>query len=144
MKITPFNKQNFQELSQLDRVEFLLRKEIVKNNIKKSMPIFEILSIVFIFACSRLFNVILLGVIGTGQDAIQVIGLLNLFVNTLIAIFMISFITRIIRYFQKHRQLSELHDEFLERLQVKATISDIGKEIAKDDKTLNKIVKRIR
>jgi H+/gluconate symporter-like permease len=122
MKITPFTSQNFQELSQLDKIEYLLRENAVTKNIKKSFPALEISAILVILAYRAIHNLLFVAAFGLDSSTTPLINLFSMFCNTLIVIFVISFIARIMIYFQKHRQLSELHDEFLDRIQVSLEI----------------------
>lgn len=119
MKITKFSKQNFQDLNQLDKIEFLLRKDTVIKNIRKSLPIFEIVLIFIVLAYSRLHTLLLLNAFDFSETSIQLVNIFSTFFNTIIVILVISFIARIMIYFKKHQQLSELHEEFLDRIKYK-------------------------
>ena len=119
MKIAPFTKQNFQELPQLDKIEFLLRKNTVRENIKKSFPIVELFAIVCVLLYSRLYSILLIAAFGLTIETTNAILTNFFFVTALCFIFFISFIARLNVYFQKHKQLSELHLEFLDRLKIK-------------------------
>ena len=123
MKITQFISQDFQELSQLDKIEYLLRKEEVEKNIKKSFPFLEIILGFSILAFRALYNLSFVAAFGIDSSTMPFINLFSLFCNTLIVLFTISFIGRVIIYFQKHKQISELNDEFLDRIQVSLEIA---------------------
>jgi hypothetical protein len=118
MKVNLFSKQDFQNLNTIDRIEYLLRKNDVTKNIKKSFPIIEIFAILIVLGYSRVYNLMQFAAFGISADTIKMVDLVSNFANTLIVIFIISFIARLIIYFNKHKQLSELHREFLERIRV--------------------------
>ena len=125
MKITPFTKQDFQKLTQLDKIEFLLRTSAVKENIKKSFPSIEIIAVICILAFSRLYSILLVAAFGLTAETTNSIIAMLLFITALLFMFAISFIGRLIIYFQKHKQLSDLHLEFLDRLHLQTTLQTI-------------------
>lgn len=118
MKITPFTKDNFQELFQLNKIEYLLRKSVVVQNIKNSIPLFETVAMLVVLAYSRLHSLLVYSAFGLNQITISLVNYFSIFFNTIIVLLFISFISRIIIYFQKHKQLSRLHEEFLNKLKI--------------------------
>jgi len=121
MKITSFTITDFQKLCQNDRIEFLLRKREVRDNIRRSFPQFEAIVIFITFAYSKIYNLLLYSILGINETAIKIVNFSTLFFEAVIVILTISFITRTMIYFQKHKQLSELHEEFLDRIKISKT-----------------------
>lgn len=123
MKAIVLKRDDFNNLSQNDRIEYLLRKDAIIKNIRSSFPMFELFAIIFVIAYSRLYNLVFRTfTFIVSQDTNEVMQLLSYantlatFANAVVVILVISFITRILRYFLKTRQLSELNLLFLDRL----------------------------
>jgi len=134
MKRTSFTITDFQKLCQNDRIEFLLRKREVRDNIRRSFPHFEAIIIFVTFAYSKIYNLLLYSVLGINEPAIKIVNFSTLFFEAVIVILTISFITRAMMYFQKHRQLSELHEEFLDRIKISKTEDILSKTYKRSKK----------
>lgn len=125
MKATVFTKEHFNSLSQSDRIEYLLRKEALIKNIRSSFPFIELISILIVFLFSRLyvlnlrtFAFTIANNVGMNEVLafIDLSNQITLFANTIIVILVISFITRILRYFIKTKQMNDLNLYFIDRL----------------------------
>jgi len=128
MKMIQFTTNDFSSLTSLDKIEYLLRKEIVIKNIKKSMPVFEVIFSFCILAYSRLHTLLILSAFGIDNSTISLVNQFSMFFNTLIVILTISFIARSTIYFRKHRQLNDLYEEFLDRLKLYSYKGKVNKK----------------
>ena len=134
--VSRLQKEDFDRLPQLEKIEFLLRKQEVQKNISSSFPNLEIAGMLLVFLFSRLYTLSIIAAFGLTTQAIASVNLLNAIFNTLFVILMISFIARVTMYFQKKRQITLLHEEFLNKNKITRILKEIpNKNGKKDERT---------
>lgn len=124
-------KENFQNLSQLDKIEYLLRKDSVIKNINKSLPLLEFFGMIAIFLYQRVYTLLLISTFNLTEETFGIVNFYSFFFNTVILILMISFIARIMIYFSKLKQLRELNEEFVDRLSFDEITENKNRKIKK-------------
>ena len=126
-----FTKEDFQKLNSQEKIEYLVRKREIVDNIKKSFPSFEIITIFLVLAYSRLHSLIALAAFGVTTETLNYVNTFAAGFNAIIVILTISFIARLIIYFQKHKQLKNLYEEFIDKIYIAKELNPIKKEISK-------------